>query len=356
VNHKFAVLSGADLLAARDRQIGRLTRLFAGEDDGDAAFVLFGVEAKLDGARARDAQAAVDGALSELADRADALRDDRVFRPLTLECDIFGVHFVDKIFGAKVFDLDDSWQAQVLGRPVGRLGPPELDRDPTWCRAREFAAAFLKASVAVPYFGLPTIASALNIGVNLYGQELLLALLENPEAARHDLKVINDVLCTMHRWYRQTLPPEQLQPVVGAFRTQPPGFGQLCGCTTQLVSDRQYRDFVAPLDAELLGVHPHGGMIHLCGSHRQHIPAWREMRPLRAVQVNDRAADDLAHYWHGLRDDQIVYVNPTAFMTVDRIMEMTNGHRVVIVWDVQEPGQVRKRSVTQQAAVSARRG
>lgn len=168
----------------------------------------------------------------------------------------------------------------------------------------------------------------------MFGQELLLAMLDEPEAARHDLRIINQTLRAMHRWYQETLPPSQLQPVVGSYRTQPPGFGQLCGCTTQLISEEHYRDFIAPLDAELLGEYPNGGMIHLCGSHLQHIPAWREMKKLRAVQVNDRAADDLVQYWNGLREDQILYVNPTSHMSVHRIMSITNGHRVVIVSEV----------------------
>ena len=131
--------------------------------------------------------------------------------------------------------------------------------------------------------------------------------------------------------------------MVAAWRTQPPGFGQLCGCTTQLLSPRHYREFVAPFDAELLGGYPHGGMIHLCGRHTQHIPTWREMKELRSLQLNDRAADDLAHYWSGLREDQILYVNPTATTSLERIMQITGGKRVVIVADVKDLSVVRKR-------------
>ncbi|MCC6445627.1 MAG: hypothetical protein IT210_19495 [Armatimonadetes bacterium] len=67
-------------------------------------------------------------------------------------------------------------------------------------------------------------------------------------------------------------PESQLQPVVAAGRCQPPGFGQLCGCSTQLLSGSAYREFVAPLDDALHSVYPHDGMIHRCGAHAQHIP------------------------------------------------------------------------------------
>jgi hypothetical protein len=48
-----------------------------------------------------------------------------------------------------------------------------------------------------------------------------------------------------------------------------------------------------------------------CGRHTHHIPICREMASLRAVQMNDRAAE--------------------------RIMDITAGRRVVIVAPVEEP-------------------
>jgi hypothetical protein len=333
----YAILSDPELLAAREGHVARLRSVFDGTYDSYTAFALRGHAAWIRGAGATDAEAEIARALQALAPAAEALRDPHVFRPLALECEIYGVHFTDKILGADVFDLQGSWQVHPVSHAVGELPIPNLDSDPTWRRAQELARAFVAAGASVPYFGLPTIASTLNVGVNLYGQELLAAMLECPAAAHRDLRVINDLLCTMHRWYLETLPLEQLQPVIACERTQPPGFGQLCGCTTQLISPRQYGEFVAPLDAALLGTYPHGGMIHLCGSHTQHIPTWREMKQLRALQIMDRAADDLELYWNGLRLDQVIYVHPSASMPIPRIIEITRGNRVVIVADVPDP-------------------
>jgi hypothetical protein len=98
-----------------------------------------------------------------------------------------------------------------------------------------------------------------------------------------------------------------------------------------------YREFVAPLDDKLLSTYPNGGMIHLCGEHTQHIPVWREMESVRAIQVNDRASEDLDIYFNELRDDQIIYLNTTPNMTVERAMEITGGRRLVIVAEVPKP-------------------
>jgi hypothetical protein len=61
------------------------------------------------------------------------------------------------------------------------------------------------------------------------------------------------------------------------------------------------------------------------------------MASLRAVQVNDRAAEDLYTYSNELRDDQIMYVNPCDGMPVGRIMQITSRQRLVVVADLAEP-------------------
>jgi hypothetical protein len=180
------------------------------------------------------------------------------------------------------------------------------------------------------------LSSPLNIALNLYGQEFLAAMLAEPGAARHDLRVIAAVIRRLHRWFQANVPLAQLQMVETKGRIQPPGHGQLCGCSTQLLSPDQYRRFIAPLDDGILSLYPGGGMIHLCGTHTQHIPVWRAMKSLRAVQVNDRAAEDLPRYFNELRRDQVIYVSPCAGMPIERIMALTGGQRVVIPGDVKE--------------------
>ncbi|OPZ19829.1 MAG: hypothetical protein BWZ10_00829 [candidate division BRC1 bacterium ADurb.BinA364] len=116
--------------------------------------------------------------------------------------------------------------------------------------------------------------------------------------------------------------------------------GQICGCSTQLLSPRLYDEFIRPLDEEILALWPRGGMIHLCGAHAHHIPALEAMAPLRAVQMNHRAADDVAEYHRRLRDDQILYVNIYDKMPLERILEHTRGgDRTVIVVP---PGEMRQ--------------
>lgn len=94
---------------------------------------------------------------------------------------------------------------------------------------------------------------------------------------------------------------------------------------------------IAPLDDSLLAEYPRGGMIHLCGSHTQHIPVFRKMKHLRAVQLNDRAALDLKLYLDGLRKDQVIYLNPCEGMSVKEALDISDGNRMIIVDGIDAP-------------------
>ena len=155
-------------------------------------------------------------------------------------------------------------------------------------------------------------------------------MMTEPEAAKHDLGIINDVLIRLHRWYLDRFPMERIQPVISWGRTQPPGYGQLCGCSTQLVSPALYEEFIMPLDDALLAAYPHGGMIHLCGSHGHLIPLFAKMPHLRSVQLNDRASEDLLFYAEGLREDQVIYLIPCPGMPIERGLRIA-GHRKLVV-------------------------
>jgi hypothetical protein len=331
-----AVLSDPRLLQVREKHFALLTDLYACRPLS-TVFVLQGKNGTSAADQHAEPERWLDEALDDLAARAEQSMDAAVFRPLVIQSEPYGVHFIDRMLGAHVYYHEGQWWADYLSTPIGQLRPPNLSTNETWSLATSHATAFLQRGVTVPLFSLPTIASPLNVLVNLYGQEVLTAFLLDPDAVLHDLRVINDLLCTLHRWYRGRIPRLQLQPVVAAGRCQPRSFGQICGCSTQLLSAAMYCDFIAPLDDELLSVYEHGGLIHLCGVHTQHIPVWRAMGSLRAIQVNDRAAEDLAIYFRELRDDQIIYLNPTPTMTVERAMRITGGHRLVLVADVTTP-------------------
>jgi len=332
-----SILNSPDLVAERDAWFARLASHFD-RTVRNRPFRLLGHVAGWDNTTLKYTapELWMEHSLETLADmianHTPSENDAGKFRPWCVEGWLYGVHFIDRIFGCNVYFTDGNWFNDYLPRPVGTLETPDLDNNETWILAKRAALAFVESGVKLPLLGTDVLSSTLNIAVNLFSEEILSAMLDNPDAARHDFLVINETLKAMRRWFVDNVPASQLQPSVSGYRTQPPGYGQLCGCTTYLLSAEQYAEFIAPLDNDLLGLHPHGGMIHLCGSHARHIPTFRDMPNVKSVQLNDRAAHDLRTHYEILRDDQLIYFEPCENMHLDLALSLTNnGDRLVIV-------------------------
>lgn len=337
------ILNRPDLIAKRDEWYARLENIFDGKRSAwndENVLILKGMVANSRIDAVQEPEAWVEDCLEDLARRVEEADTDLYFCPMCLQFGAYGVHYIDKMLGAEVFFQDGQWYNRYLTSPIGELRAPDLDTDPTWAATKRAVKAFVEADVALPIFGLPTIASVLNIAVNLYGQEILVEMIADPDNARQDLETITDLQCRLHRWCIDHLPASQLQAVLPWERFQPPGYGQLCGCTCQLISGELYGEMIAPLDDRLLSVYPKGGMIHLCGNHVQHIEPFRNMPHLRSLQFNDRATWDLKEYYDRLRPDQVLYLMPSEEMTVEKAMEITGGDRLIIQaahFDVDSP-------------------
>lgn len=317
----------------------RLDALFAGDPTVRTAAVcgpMFGVNHGLWGTNAIDMLTQPDEWLAEcladMAGKAGELADLRTYAPAYFELDAFGTHFIDALFTAKVsFHEGQVWSEELPCDPSD-LHVPDLDASPLLRAILTTAAKAVEVGKGRLFVSTPVLSCPINIGINLFGQRLLVALLDAPQDAQRVLRIVTDVIVACVRAFRRAVPPDILRTTVACSRYMPAGYGFIDGCAAQLVSADVYREFFAPLDAEILTEWPNGGMIHLCGACAQHIPAWREMKPLRAVQLNDRAADDLDLYAAGLRSDQVLYVSPTDTYPPRRVIEVTAGRPLVMQW------------------------
>lgn len=347
------ILNDEKLVKYLDRGFAQMKNLFEGDEVGPMVLYGFrginGVDGDGKPVWAREPETeeayperALEVDLEKTAEYIPQLVTDKWFTPICVERGFYGVHLVDKILGGDVIFKDGQFHTNYMKSEVGELKRPDLDDFAAWRYLKRYAQAFVNSGTTVPILGVPCIASPLNIALNLYGEEFLVAMLTEPEAAKHDLEIITAVQMEMHQWYRDHVPERRLQCVVSFGRTQPPGYGQICGCSTQLLSPELYEEFIMPLDNALLGVYPYGGMIHLCGAHEHLIPLFAKMENLKSVQLNDRAAAGLEHYVKGLRKDQVIYLNPCDGMPVEKGLEIAKGKKMVIVHNVElETGRIR---------------
>ncbi len=297
----------------------------------DQPMALCGIWGRSDADPAIEPERCIEQQIISLAQRKERLMNTRVFVPGICGISFHGVHFMDALMEGDVFDLDGkgNWQVRPFAKPVGSLKPPDTDAYPEWEKAKRAARCFVDSGISNVFLNTPCLSSPLNIAINLYGQEFLLALYEEPGAAHHDLRIITDLMLMLHRWYLEHVPVASLQAVAAATRFRPPGYGHLCGCSCQLISADQYREFIMPYEEEVLSLYPHGGMIHLCGIHTQHIPVWRNMKTVRMLQLNDRASADLPAYFRGLRPDQVIYNLECPEMPWQQAAEFSGGRRIV---------------------------
>lgn len=252
------------------------------------------------------------------------------FRPLLVEFVPFGVHYVDALFGARVFHFEEHWWSELLPGTLADLAPLDLATAPLFrwtLAALESLLAALPPEHAVTF---PIYSSPLNVAINLFGESVLMELHDPSPATLAGLDAITTVIVNLHRLTRAHFPTPRVRFYCSCNRYAPDDVGHICGCSTQLLGPESYARTLAPRDAMVLAAYPGGGTIHLCGHHTQHLPAWRAMPSLRAVQLDDAAADDLPLYLRGLRDDQLIYIAPTAEMPVARIHALCGGHRVIL--------------------------
>lgn len=275
--------------------------------------------------------------LGDMASRAQEAADRVTFRPLVISPDALGTHFIDAILGAEVYFHEGQVWVEPLAGDLEDLRPPDLESCEVYQRALALARLTVEITRGLVYITTPVLSCAINIAINVFGQRILEAMVERPQVARQALGVVNDTIVACARGFAEVIPASVRRGSVGENRWAPEGHGLIDGCATQLVSGRHYAEHFARLDAEVLGVYPEGGMIHICGAHTQHIEAWRGMPKLRAVQTNDRASEDLEAYFKGLREDQVLYVGPTETMTVERIVRITGGRRLVLQALLTEP-------------------
>ena len=267
--------------------------------------------------------------IASIEQHVELAEHEVTFHPLLIEFWPLGVHFVDALFGARVYETGDNfWNDQLPGE-LGDVEAPDLDAAPLvrWALAsieRTLAAVPEGVSVATPVFSSP-----LNIALNLFSERCLTALASPGRSDRRGLQVIAEAIRGLHLLIARRF-PGRVRFYAASHRWAPPGFGHICGCSTQLVGPDAYARHIAPLDDAILRTYPEGGTIHLCGRHPQHIPCWRRMQSLRGVQLNDVAADDFEAYFTGLRSDQVIYIGPTPLMTIDRIMQISRGRRVIL--------------------------
>ena len=305
---------------------GRIRVMFGGRHPKEPVF-LAGLPAHEEEDMLSDFDKVKERVLADIENILPALNKNTFYSPVA-EIWPFGVHYIDAIFGCRVFHKSGTIFAEKLNCGPGKLKRPDLNRSDIFLRSYELAKFLLDSVTSDIKISTPVLSSPLNIAMNLFGGEFLVTLMQKKDEAVSALEMITETIIELHKVFGMLGP--RVRHYAASSRYTPDGFGHICGCSTHLVSGRTYAETIAAFDEQVLSAYPEGGTMHLCGKHLQHADAFKKMKKLRGVQINDTAADDFSGYLDRLREDQAIYVAPTASVTVQKIIEKGKGRRIVI--------------------------
>lgn len=291
-----------------------------------------------------------DNWLAEQLDRfrneADLCRDENVFHVFGLSLCRYDLHFSSVIMGCPVFA---SERAPVDWLPLSKVGvkmrdftAPSLDENKDFLELLDLAKFMVEATEGRVPIEIPYISEPLVEAVNLFGEAFLIELAEENETCEKILTDITSTILDMRRRFFHAVPGFAFWPHGLSLRMMPDDYTLLFGCTTQLISPQAYRKHILERDRMLLRSHAHGGCIHLCGRHTQHLEAWVSTEEVKAFQLNGNASDDLQRYWNALRPDQFIIFHQSDKIRYEDAMNLTGGRQLVIYSDDSREWPVRK--------------
>ena len=337
--HELGWLTG-NIVATQRRHAARIDTLYRGDLDEPFVAVrgtFFGASHGLWGSNEPDMleqpEAWLQALLADMEAKVALLADETTFRPAAIEVDPLGTHFIDALFGAATGYAEGQVWAEKLNLPLEQLAVPDLSGSAILRQTAHLLRLAVEASDGKLWIGMPVLSCPINIAINLFGAEFLMALAAEPNTARHVLEVITEVIVTATTELCGIVPPEIRRVSVAADRFMPAGHGLIDGCATQMVSPQDYADALAPFDAATLACYPEGGMLHLCGASAQHAPAFAANLHIRTIQLNDRALVDLPLYLEQARADQIFYLSPCPDLPVAQCIELMQGRPFVLQTD-----------------------
>jgi hypothetical protein len=304
----------------------KIKKLFKGEIPDEPIFLL-GMPMAHEEEDVFDRPKCLDRITADLKSMNPNLNDRENFYCPIVELWPYGVHYIDVLFGCKVKYTSNTIFIEKLNYRPGKLKKIDLDNSEVFVQSYELVKYLVNYFDNKLRISTPVLSSPLNIALNLFGEEFLVCLMEDKNEALYSLEVITDAIVNLHKKFKKISP--MVRHYASSFRYTPDGFGHICGCSTHLVSGKIYEEIIAPFDEQVLSVYPEGGTIHLCGKHTQHLNAFKGMKKLRGIQINDTAADDFELYLKGLRKDQVIYMSPTQTVSTQTIIEKARNHPVV---------------------------
>lgn len=192
--------------------------------------------------------------------------------PAPVFSDAYGNYFMPALFGCPVsYHEDQAPASQALEATIEdlrELEVPDFDTNPVMRRALSEAKT-LKDRYGFCHGGINT-GSPINVAVNVFGQEFLMACAAEPETAQHVMMVIAETEFRLYREISAVIAPSEFPLDDMVF-----GYGN---CPAIMFSPRLYREVILPVDkwvrSKVASFH-----LHHCGVFDGYIDIYKELTP-----------------------------------------------------------------------------
>ncbi|MHB1456404.1 MAG: uroporphyrinogen decarboxylase/cobalamine-independent methonine synthase family protein [Armatimonadota bacterium] len=186
--------------------------------------------------------------------------------------DAYGNYFMPALFGCDISYHSDQAPASIALNAtiedMRNLQVPDFDTNPVIQRSLS-EAKILIDKYGFCHGGINT-GSPINVAVNVFGEEFLMACAAEPETAQHVLMVIAETEFKLYRELSAFVAPSEFPLVDIAF-----GYGN---CPAIMFSPKLYREVILPVDK---WVRSQSATFHLhhCGVIDQYVDIYKELTP-----------------------------------------------------------------------------
>lgn len=119
----------------------------------------------------------LDDVLSGMAEHANESADRVTFKPLVIEIDPLGVHYIDALFGARVYIHSGQVWSDELEYDLDELQMPDLSSSTLFQDSVNLVRKAVKVSQGHLFVTTPVLSCAINVGINIFGERLRIKVL-----------------------------------------------------------------------------------------------------------------------------------------------------------------------------------
>ena len=252
----------------------------------------------------------------------------------------FGTIFIPAILGLSYQVPEDTFAwltSRLSNEQVKNITSPDLDHNPMMQRAEAYLQYFQETVPPWIHVYLPDTQGPFDIAQAILGQEIFLAIYDDPELVHHLLDFSTKLYIEVSKRLKKIIN----EPMDSCYHGHALARGiymanggtRISEDSATLLSPQHIDEFVIPYDRQALQAFG-GGFIHYCGKHLYLLEAYLKLQEVRAINFGNPESYNFEETMEKFLNYQKVYFGvwpkkdqETAEEYIYRIKEKTKGEK-----------------------------